>query len=100
MKKYLIEQLSKIKHVKVYNAKHENGIITFNVDGIFAQDVAIYLDKKNICIRVGSHCAKILYEVLGVKNTCRISLYFYNTKDDVDKLVKALENNNILYESI
>lgn len=100
LKKYLVSQLSNLDNVKIYNPNHENGLVTFNVDSVFAQDVAAYLDKKNICIRVGSHCAKILYEALGVKNTCRVSLYFYNTKEEVDKLVEALKNKNILFESL
>lgn len=100
LKKYMINKLSELKNITIYNKSIENGIVTFNVDGVFAQDVAAYLNKKGICVRVGNHCAKILSEVLGVKNTCRASLYFYNTKDDVDKLVEALNNENILYESL
>lgn len=100
LKKYMIDELSKLKNIIIYNKDIKNGIVTFNVDGIFAQDVASYLNKKNICVRVGSHCAKTLSEVLGVKNTCRVSLYFYNTKEDVDKLINALDNDNILYESL
>lgn len=100
LKKYLVEKLDKLSNVTIYNKNIENGIVTFNVDNVFAQDVAIYLNKKNICVRVGNHCAKILNEVLGVKNTIRVSLYFYNTKDEVDKLVEALENKNILYDSL
>ena len=96
----MISRLSKLKNVVIYNKDIPNGIITFNVNGVFAQDVAAYLNKKGICVRVGSHCAKILSEVLGVKNTCRASLYFYNTKEDVDKLVDALDNDNILYDSL
>ena len=83
-----------------YNKDIENGIVTFNVEGVFAQDVAAYLNKSGICVRVGNHCAKILSEVLGVKNTCRASMYFYNTKEDIDKLVEKLDNDNILYESL
>lgn len=100
LKKYAIDKLSKLKNITIYNKDTKNGIITFNVDNVFAQDLAVYLNKKNICIRVGNHCAKALSEVLGVKNTCRASLYFYNTKDDIDKLVEALDNDNILYESL
>lgn len=100
LKKYMIEKMSKLKNITIYNKDIENGIVTFNVEGVFAQDVALYLNKKNICVRVGNHCAKILSEVLGVKNTCRASLYFYNTKEDVDKFVEALDNDNILYESL
>lgn len=69
LKEYLIEKLSKLDNITIYNKNFKNGIVTFNVDKVFAQDVAIYLNKKNICIRVGNHCAKVLNEVLGVKNT-------------------------------
>lgn len=100
LKKYMVDKLSKLNNVIIYNKDVPNGIVTFNVDGVFAQDVAAYLNKKNICVRVGSHCAKTLSEVLGVKNTCRASLYFYNTKEDVDALVDALNNDNILYDSL
>ena len=100
LKKYMIDKMSKLNNVVIYNKNIENGIVTFNIKGVFAQDVAAYLNKNNICVRVGNHCAKILSEVLGVKNTCRASVYFYNTKEDVDKLVEALDNDNILYESL
>lgn len=100
LKKYMVDKLSNLKNVIIYNKDVENGIVTFNVKAVFAQDVAAYLDKNNICVRVGNHCAKILSEVLGVKNTCRISLYFYNTKEEIDKLVELLDNDNILYESL
>ena len=100
LKKYLVNKLKKLDNIIIYNENTENGIVTFNVKDVFAQDVAAYLNKKNICVRVGNHCAKTLSEVLGVKNTCRVSLYFYNTKEEVDKLVEALDNKNILYESL
>ena len=67
---------------------------------VFSQDTAVYLNKYNICVRAGDHCAKLLKDVIGVSNTCRISLYFYNTKEEIDKLVEVLNNNNILKESI
>lgn len=95
LKKYLVDKLSKLNHVIIYNKDIPNGIITFNVDGVPSKKVASYLNQKDICVRVGSHCAKILSEVLGVKNTCRASLYFYNTKEDVDKLVEALSSDEI-----
>lgn len=100
LKKYMIDKLSKLKNVVIYNKNTQNGIITFNVDGVFSQDVSAYLNKKNICVRVGSHCAKALSEVIGVKNTCRASLYFYNTKEEVDAFIDALNNDNILYDSL
>lgn len=100
LRKYAIQKLKQIDDLIIYNENEESNLITFNKKDIFAQDLSIYLNKKNICIRAGNHCAKLLKECLGVKNTCRVSLYFYNTKDDIDKLVNALENKNIKNEII
>ena len=100
LKKYAISKLKTINDIIIYNENSQSGIITFNIKNIFAQDLAIYLNKYNICIRAGNHCAKILNEDLGIKNTCRISLYFYNTKEEIDYLVKVLSNPNIKEEII
>lgn len=92
LKKYLIEKLKNIPHINVVNEECDSGIVAFNVDGIFAQDVAYYLNKYHICVRAGNHCAKILKNAIGVKNTVRISLNFYNTESEIDKLVDLLSN--------
>lgn len=95
---YLVKELKKIKKIKIYNENNDAGIIVFNYDNIFAQDLAIYLDKYNICVRAGSHCVRTLEEYLGIKNTCRISLAFYNDKKEIDELIKVLSNENITKE--
>ena len=100
LKKYAINKLKNVKDIIIYNENSESGIITFNIKDIFAQDLAIYLNKYNICVRAGNHCAKILKDELGIKNTCRISLYFYNTKEEIDYLVNILNNKNIKDEII
>ena len=100
LKKYAVNKLKEVKDIIIYNENSESGIITFNIKDIFAQDLAIYLNKYNICARAGNHCAKILKDDLGIKNTCRISLYFYNTKEEIDYLVKVLNNKNIKDEII
>lgn len=100
LKHYLVKRLKEIKEVTIYNAHSESGIVTINYDGIFPQDLSIYLDKYNICTRAGNHCAKILKDELHIKNTCRISLYFYNSKEEIDKLITVLKNPNIKKEII
>ena len=90
--RYAIDKLKEIDNVVIYNDFVNTGIITFNYKDIFPQDLAIYLDKYNICVRAGNHCAKMLKDELKIKNTVRASLYFYNTKEDIDKLVKSLVN--------
>ena len=100
LKEYALEKLKNIKDIIIYNKEAESSIITFNIDGIFAQDLAIYLNKYNICVRAGNHCAKILKDDLGIKNTCRMSLYFYNTKEEINKLIEVLSKPDIINEII
>lgn len=100
LKKYAINKLKNVNDIIIYNENSESGIIAFNIKDIFAQDLAIYLNKYNICVRAGNHCAKILKDEIGIKNTCRISLYFYNTKEEIDYLVNILNNKNIKDEII
>jgi cysteine desulfurase / selenocysteine lyase len=97
---YLKEQLSLLEDIIIYNKETDSSIISFNHKDIFSQDLAIYLNKHNICVRAGNHCAKMINEVLPVKNSCRISLYFYNTKQEIDILINALKNKHIKEEII
>ncbi len=92
LRDYLIAKLEKISYIDIINFHSSSGIVTFNVDNIFSQDVAYYLNRYNICVRAGSHCAKLAKNETGVKNTCRISLYFYNTKEEIDKFVSLLQD--------
>ena len=100
LKEYLVKKLANNKKIILYNKKTESGILAFNLDGVFSQDTAIYLDHYNICVRAGNHCAKILKDELNIRNTCRISLYFYNTKEEIDKLVEVLNDTDNLYKVI
>jgi len=90
LKTYAVEKLTKLKNVILYNPHAGTGIITFNVEGIFAQDTAVYLNSKGIMVRAGNHCAKILVELIKTSETVRASVMFYNTKAEIDKLVEAL----------
>lgn len=92
LKTYLINKLEKIPHIQIVNEEADSGIVAINVEDVFAQDAAYYLNKYNICVRAGNHCAKILKHSIGVKNTVRISLYFYNTKEEIDALIELLSN--------
>ncbi|MDD4298952.1 MAG: cysteine desulfurase [Bacilli bacterium] len=100
LKQYAVSKLSALKNVDVYNSKTKGPIVAFNVKNVFSQDTAVYLNKHKICVRAGNHCAKLLKEKLGIKNTCRISFYLYNTKAEIDYLVNILDNDNILEESL
>ena len=100
LKKYLIEQIKKVPNIKIYNESFDSGVLLFNVGDYFSQDVAIYLDQFNICIRAGNHCAKMLQEVICTTNTCRVSLYFYNTKEEIDKFISALMNQDKILDTL
>ena len=94
LKKYMMDKLEKIPYIQIVNEEADSGIVAFNVEGIFSQDVAYYLNKYNICVRAGNHCTKILKKAIGVKNTIRVSLYFYNTKEEIDALVELLSDKD------
>ena len=100
LKEYLVSKLEKLDNIEIYNKDNVGSIVAFNVKDVFSQDVAIYLDKYNICVIAGNHCAKILNNVFNVNNTCRVSFAFYNTKEEVDELVKVLENVSNIYNEI
>ena len=88
---YLVEALKKMDHVIIYNKHAATGIVTINVKDIFAQDVAVYLNSKHIAVRAGNHCAKILVELIHTGETVRISINFYNTKEEIDRVIEALK---------
>lgn len=100
LREYAISRLCEIEDVTIYNKNSKSSIITFNYNGVFAQDLAIYLDKYNICLRAGNHCSKILKDEIGVKNTVRISFGLFNTKEEIDILINALKNKNLKNEII
>ena len=94
LREYLIEKLIKIPHIDLLNLEADSGIVVFNVDGIFSEDVAYYLNKYGICVRAGNHCAKLTKDVLKVANSLRVSIYFYNTESDIDNLVELLKDKD------
>ena len=100
LRKYLINELSKLDFITIYNKDVDTNIVAFNINGVFAQDAAIYLDKYNICVRAGNHCAKILDNVFNISNTVRISLSFYNNKEEIDLLINVLKNSSNIWKEI
>jgi len=92
LSKYFTSKMQELDHIKIYNPDSDAGIMTFNVEGIFAQDVATYLANENICVRAGNHCAKILLNVIGASETVRASLYLYNSKAEIDRFTDLLKD--------
>ena len=91
---YAYEEMSKLEYVKIYGPKDiekRGGVLSFEIDGVHPHDVASIFDTFGICIRAGNHCAQPLMRYMGINSTSRASLYFYNTKEDVDRLIEAVK---------
>ena len=101
---YIEERLSGLERVKIYAAGQKKaGAVSFNVyraDGglIHPFDVGVLLDRQGVAVRTGHHCAEPLIEHLGVPGTLRASVGLYNTKEDIDKLIAALERAIMMLE--
>lgn len=88
---YATEKLKEIPAVKIIGeAKEKISVISFVVKGAHPQDVGILLDNRGIAVRTGHHCAQPLMECYGIPGTIRASFAVYNTKDEIDELVKGL----------
>lgn len=94
LRKYFVDELVKIPHIDILDIEGDAAIVSFNVDGIFSQDVAYYLNKYGICVRAGNHCAKLLKDQVKVTNSVRASLYFYNTESEIDEFVSLLKDKD------
>ena len=90
--KYATNKLKNISGLKIYGeAKQKTSVISFNVNGIHAYDIGTLLDKFGIAVRTGQHCAQPIMDHFGISGTVRVSLTFYNTKEEIDKLYNSLK---------
>ena len=88
---YATEALSSVEHLRlVGTAREKAAVLSFIVDDVHAHDVGTVLDREGVAIRTGHHCAQPVMQHFGITATSRASLAFYNTKSDIDALVKAL----------
>lgn len=97
LRKYLIRELSKIPYIDILNPNSDGSIVLIKVKDKFAGDVGLYLNSKGICVRSGKHCVKMLKDESGFDDTVRISLYFYNTYEEIDYLIYCLKDKENLY---
>ncbi|WP_220751860.1 aminotransferase class V-fold PLP-dependent enzyme [Apilactobacillus xinyiensis] len=97
---FMYDKLSALDGVVVYgNPIRDTGIVTFNVEGVHAHDVASALDLRGIAVRAGYHCAEPLMQALHTNATVRASAYFYNTQDEISQLVKAVKATKEFFTS-
>ena len=98
---YAVNELYKLNFIEMYvtpNKQNRSSVVSFNVKGVHPHDVASILDVNGVCIRSGNHCAQPLLRYMGMDSTCRASFSIYNTKEDVDKLVDALNKTYKMFE--
>jgi cysteine desulfurase / selenocysteine lyase len=91
---YLLPRLAEIPGVSLYGPKTLDdrvGVISFNIEGIHPHDVATIFDREGVCVRAGHHCNQLLMTRLGVAATTRASFYLYNTTDECDALLGAID---------
>jgi len=89
---YAMEKLTQLEGFTMYGPKeNHSGLITFNLEGIHPHDLATILDSLGIAVRAGHHCAQPLMKWLNVSATARASFYFYNTQEEVDRLIDGLK---------
>lgn len=90
----LMEGLKKLPYVQIQGSpdpKEHCGIVSFTVDGVHPHDVSSILDADGIAVRAGHHCAQPLMQQIGVMSTARASMYFYNTEEDIEKLLASVQ---------
>lgn len=101
MTTYALKMLAGLKDVDLYgskNSKDRLGVFAFNIRGLHPHDVGEILNRKQICVRTGHHCAQPLHRALGISSSVRASLYLYNTKEDIEKLAEGIgEAKRILF---
>jgi cysteine desulfurase/selenocysteine lyase len=87
---YAYDKLSKLPGIKFIGTADRSAVISFNLDGIHHQDLAMFLDSYGIAIRPGHHCTQMLHRQIGWSGSCRISTGVYNTKEEIDYLIECL----------
>jgi len=91
---YALERLPEVEGIHLFgppDLDRRGGVVAFAIDGIHPHDIAELCDREAVCVRAGHHCAQPLMRVLGVGATARASFHVYNSREDVDRLVHALQ---------
>lgn len=102
MTEYLMSKIDEIKSVQIYGprrAKDRGGLVSFNMEGIHPHDCATILNDFGVAIRSGHHCAQVLMEKLDIVASSRASLYIYNTKEEIDILIDALNHARRIFKT-
>jgi cysteine desulfurase/selenocysteine lyase len=96
---YAYDRLTEYDDVEVYGPPGDDrgGLVAFNVDGVHAHDLSSILNDYAVAIRAGDHCTQPLHDTLGTAASARASFYIYNTREEIDKLVDAVDSARELF---
>ena len=98
LRDYAMQRLSEMNSLRIFGTcKDKGAIVSFEMKGAHAHDVATIIDRQGVAVRAGTHCAQPLMARYGVTSTCRASFAFYNTKEEIDHLVTALQSAERLF---
>lgn len=95
---YCTDELSKIEGIRIFGTSDKKcSVISFLIGDIHHYDMGMLLDKMGIAVRTGHHCAQPLMEELGIEGTVRVSIAFYNTKEEIDQLVAGIKRVTAMF---
>lgn len=97
---YALERFKELEGATVYGPAERAGLVTFNLEDVHPHDVATVLDAEGVAVRAGHHCAQPLIKWLNVSATARASFYLYNTEEDIDKLIEALQKTKEYFTNV
>ena len=98
LRDYAMQRLGEMNSLRIIGkARNKGAIVSFEMKGAHAHDVATVIDRSGVAVRAGTHCAQPLLQRFGVTSTCRASFAFYNTVEEVDALVVALRKAESLF---
>ena len=97
---YALDRLEEFDDIEIYGPRdptERGGLVGFNLDGVHAHDLASIMNDHAVAIRAGDHCTQPLHDMLGTAASARASFYLYNTREEVDKLVEAMDDARQLF---
>jgi cysteine desulfurase / selenocysteine lyase len=98
---YTLERIAEVDGLRTFgpaDLDHRGGVVSFEVEGIHPHDLAELCDREGVCIRAGHHCAQPLMREMGIPATARASFHVYNSREDVDRLIVALQKAREVFE--
>jgi cysteine desulfurase/selenocysteine lyase len=99
MAEYAYDRLNEFDDIEIYGPPGDDrsGLVAFNLESVHAHDLASIINDSGVAIRAGDHCTQPLHDKLGVAASARASFYIYNTREEVDVLIEAMDEARQLF---